>query len=132
MKEDAPTASLVNGESDDSSGGDNKSKKESESEVPIRTRDIGIWRMFYQDSPWGFLPGFDTIRKLKEVISALPFVWRFLGELWLLAPGYLILEILLSIWGSLDGAISLWTTTQMLQTVSAFLVGKRGKAVSDG
>lgn len=96
---------------------DNKSK-ETERDVPIRTRDIGIWRVFYQDNPWSFLPGVDTARRLKEVVQAIPFVWRFLKDVWGLAPGYLVLWALLSVWEALEGAMSLWVTAQMLQTVS--------------
>ena len=116
MKEYVPMASPIDEKMEETPNGDNK-PADDEIEVPIRTRDIGVWRVFYQDNPWSFLPGIDTARRLKEVIAALPFVLRFLKDVWLLAPGYLILWGLLSLWEALEGALSLWVTAQMLQTV---------------
>jgi hypothetical protein len=55
--------------------------------------------------------------RFKEIAEGLPFVWRFLIEVWTLAPGHFILWALLSIYESLSGAISLMVTAQILQTV---------------
>jgi hypothetical protein len=118
MKEDAPMASPIDEKMEDTPNEDSKPKVTEDVEIPIRTRDIGVWRVFYQDKPWSFLPGVDSARRLKEVLAALPFVWRFLKDVWILAPGHLILWGFLSMWEALEGAVSLWVTAQMLQTAS--------------
>lgn len=39
------------------------SKEDKEKFANIRTENIGVWRIFYQDTPWSFLPGAETARK---------------------------------------------------------------------
>jgi hypothetical protein len=42
----------------------------------------------------------------------------FTKEVWAIAPGHLILWALLSVWEPIDMAISLWVSTNVLDTVS--------------
>jgi hypothetical protein len=67
--------------------------------------------------------------RFKEIAGGLPFVWRFLTEVWTLAPGHFILWALLSVYESISGAISLMVTAQILQTVRPTRI--LGKEVTD-
>jgi len=118
---DASVESPIDEKKEDTPDADNKPEKTEERELPIRTRDIGVWRVFYQDTPWGLFPGAETARRLKEVLQALPLLWTFIKDVWTMAPGYLILWGLSSVWEAVEGALSLWVTAQLLQTVSTCL-----------
>lgn len=85
--------------------------------LKIRIKDIGIWRVFYQDKPWSYIPGVELVRQFKDIADTLPYVWRFTKEIWNLAPGYLLLWGFLRVWESIDSAISLWVTAKLLDTV---------------
>lgn len=97
-----------------------KKGDEKQEDVRIRTKDIGIWRVFYQDKPWSYIPGIEIIRQFREIMETLPYVWRFTKEIWTLAPGYLLLWVFLRVWESIDSALSLWVTAKLLDTVGAF------------
>src|SRR4051794_28856104 len=96
LVQDAATVDSIHANSGDESDEDDKPKKDENEDILIRTRDIGIWRVFYQDSPWSFLPGADIVRRTKDLLKAIPYVWRFLREMWAIAPGYLVLWSLLN------------------------------------
>lgn len=103
------------GDGDANEDDEDKKKKE---DIRIRTQDVGVWRIFYQDQPWSFLPGVELFRKFKGMAESLPSLWRFTMEVWSIAPGYLLLWWFIKVWESIDGAISLWITATLLNTVS--------------
>jgi hypothetical protein len=84
---------------------------------PIRKMDIGVWRIFYQSSTWEFVPGAETLRRLRETAKDVSYVGCFLKNLWEIAPGYLVLWFVLELWASMQNAASLWVKARMLQTV---------------
>jgi hypothetical protein len=84
---------------------------------PIRKMDIGVWRIFYQSSTWEFVPGAESLQRLREIGKDMSYVGRFLKDLWGIAPGYLILWFVLEMWASMQNAASLWVKARMLQTV---------------
>lgn len=106
-------------EEEEEEKGKGKEEREKNS-VNIRTKEIGVWRIFYQSEPWSFVPGVEIFRQFKGILKALPFAWRFSKETWSIAPGYLLLCGLIEIWDSIDGAISLWVTANLLNTVCIF------------
>lgn len=95
-------------------------------DMRIRMMDIGVWRVFYQDKPWSFLPGYETVRKFKEIGEGVPYLWRFMKEIWRIAPLQLILWSLMNIWESFQAALSLWVTAQLLETMQGIILS--GKA----
>jgi hypothetical protein len=117
-EEDTTTTKAITNEK-----GKEEKKDAKEPPLKIRTIDIGVWRVFYQVAPWGFLPGADTAQSLKETAGGLPYAWRLVKDLWALAPGYLILWTILEIWGSVSSAIGLWMTARILQTVRSTRFG---------
>ena len=96
---------------------EDEEKEKKSTDARIRTMDLGVWRVFYQDKPWSFLPGYETLRKFREIADGAPYVWRFMKEIWPIAPGYLVLWLLLNVWNSFQAALSLWVTAQLLETV---------------
>jgi hypothetical protein len=98
-------------------GNEDASEDKKEDDIRIRTKDIGVWRIFYQDQSWSFLPGADLFRQFKAMGKSLPYFWRFTKEMWTIAPGYLLLFAFLRVWESVEGALSLWITAQLLNTV---------------
>ncbi|PVF98309.1 P-loop containing nucleoside triphosphate hydrolase protein [Serendipita vermifera] len=100
-------------------------KDATEAEIKIRTLDIGVWRVFYQATPWGFLPGADTMKSLKETAEGMSYAWRLVKDLWALAPGYLLLWAFLQIWGSVESALGLWMTARMLQTMQDIIMNNK-------
>lgn len=88
----------------------------------IKTLDVGVWRIFYLDTPHSFLPGAETVRKFRELAQGVPYACRFLAEVWSIAPSYLVLWHLCCLWESVEGAMSLWITARLLETVMFSIV----------
>jgi hypothetical protein len=104
---------------EDNDLGENTDKDEDKKEeMRIRTKEIGVWRIFYQEKPWGFLPGVNLFQQFKGIVETLPYLWRFTSELWAIAPGYLLVWMFSTIWKAVDGAISLWVTAHLIDRVS--------------
>jgi hypothetical protein len=100
-------------------GGNEKGEENmmDDSQSTIRKIDVGVWRLFYLSSEWEFVPGAETLRKLREIGKNMSYVGRFLKDLWGMAPGYLVLWFFLELWSSMQNATSLWVKARMLQTV---------------
>jgi hypothetical protein len=97
--------------------GKNEENMADESQSTIRKMDVGVWRLFYLSSTWEFMPGAETLRKLREIGKNMSYVGRFLKDLWGIAPRYLVLWFFLELWSSMQNAASLWVKARMLQTV---------------
>jgi hypothetical protein len=98
-----------------------EAKEEDKEERPsftLYSYDTGIWRVFYQKKKWDFLPGPDGIKRLKEALETLPYMWKFIKEIWPVVHAQLFLWALLSLWEPLDATASLWVSATVYNTVS--------------
>ncbi|KAG8795173.1 hypothetical protein FRC17_008175, partial [Serendipita sp. 399] len=65
---------------------------------------------------------YDTFRKFREISEGLPYVWRFLGDIWEISPGHFILWVFIQLWYSVQAAITLWCTAFILQTMQNIIM----------
>ncbi|KAG8808166.1 hypothetical protein FRC17_004076 [Serendipita sp. 399] len=101
---------------------DHDTEENDSKDIRIRFKDIGIWRIYYQGTHWAIIPGYETVRKFKEILEGLPYVWRFLKDIWGIAPGHFLLWMFIQSWSSIQGAVSLWCTAFMLQTMQNIIM----------
>ncbi|PVF98445.1 P-loop containing nucleoside triphosphate hydrolase protein [Serendipita vermifera] len=112
--------SLLEGTPEHSTEGSDDEGQESVTEDRqwrIHRLDLGVWRLFYASNKWEFLPGVETLRNFREMGKNLIYLWRFIKELWEIAPVSLVLWFFLEIWGSMQNTASLWVKARMLQTI---------------
>jgi hypothetical protein len=62
-EEKAPLLSPTTEKEDDQNETENDMEKDDKPNLNIRTVNIGVWRIFYQETPWSFLPGAESIIK---------------------------------------------------------------------
>ncbi|KAG9043686.1 hypothetical protein FS842_001733, partial [Serendipita sp. 407] len=124
-EEEVIVTSTSSGDEAEGSGSEEEIKGNEDDDfkhTKIKTKDIGIWRIYYQDARFSFLPGYETVHKFKEVLGGLPYVLRFIRDVWSFAPGHLIIWGFIRLWDAVQGTISLWCTAYILQTIQDIVV----------
>jgi hypothetical protein len=86
------------------------------------TLQFGIWRiLLHRDSRSSISPfrGLSVWwKKLIEINSGLPIVWRFMMEIYALAPGLTLLLFILRLGNSVESTLMLYASSRLLRAVN--------------
>ncbi|KAJ7804826.1 P-loop containing nucleoside triphosphate hydrolase protein [Mycena olivaceomarginata] len=93
------------------------------------TLQFGIWRiLLHRDSRSSISPfrGLSVWwKKLIEINSGLPIVWRFMMEIYALAPGLTLLLFILRLGNSVESTLMLYASSRLLRAVETGLAEGR-------
>ena len=81
------------------------------------TVQVGVWEVVYKEEYKSLLPSLPTKDGFKNAIGLLPPVFRFLRDIYSLAPRQMILYILDSGLDSLESGIALYLRGSLLNAV---------------
>ncbi|KAJ7652453.1 P-loop containing nucleoside triphosphate hydrolase protein [Mycena polygramma] len=89
-------------------------------------QQLGVWRVLFANdsvSKASLFSGFSFSRmQLIELNSNIALVWRFMKEIYSLAPGFILLLSLLRLVQSLEATMMLYTSSRLLRSVEKALI----------
>ncbi|KAJ7089980.1 P-loop containing nucleoside triphosphate hydrolase protein, partial [Mycena epipterygia] len=88
------------------------------------TLELGVWRLllpkdsFAGDFKFSWIPVFSLPwRNWTGRNSFLPYIWRFVKEIYTLNPGLVLLAFILRLGGAFEGTLMLYASSRLLRTV---------------
>jgi hypothetical protein len=86
------------------------------------TLQLGIWRVLFHKDSSASIPLLRGLwvwwKQSIEINSSLPLVWRFMRDIYTLAPGLTLLLLILRIGNSVESTMMLYASSRLLRAVN--------------